>query len=150
MEKRVVVIIDPKNPSSAQTVALGEMSIRVALTLERLSREPSDRSSSDLKKDILEFMVSCLRPEVIEMASNMESKLRLHDADRKDSWKDLDSHEALLCLLREVDELKNAIFTRENPTKVLGEAGDVGNFAMFASSNYAREYKEKPEKINIE
>jgi hypothetical protein len=150
MDKRVVVIIDPKNPSSAQTVALGEMPIRVALNLEQLSRKPADRSSSDLKKDILEFMVSCLRPEVIEMASNMESKLRLHDTERKDSWQALDSHEALLCLLREVDELKNAIFTKESPVKVLGEGADVGNFAMFASSNYAREYKENPEKINLE
>jgi len=145
MDKRVVVIIDPKNPSSAQTVALGEMPIRVALSLERLSKaEPADRSVSVMKQDILEFMVSCLRPEVIEMASNMESKLRMHDDDRKDSWRDLEEKEALIRLLKEVDELKNAIFDHKDPVVVLGEAGDVGNFAMFVSSNYARKPKENP------
>jgi hypothetical protein len=140
MDKRVVVIIDPKNPGSAQTVALGERSIRVALTLERLSREPSDRSSSNLKKDILEFMVSCLRPEVIEMASNMESKLRLHDADRKDSWKTLSHTEAMISLLKEMDELKEAITAHEPPEKIFGEGADIGNFSMFITNNYNRNY----------
>ena len=139
--KKIVLIIDPQTWAS-ETIELSPMAINIATTMEQLSHtNPQNRSTGALKQDILEFMVSCLRPEVIGLASNMEVKLRIHDKERGDTWKNLNPQEALIQLLGKVDDLKSDIVCEESPIRVSSDGADIANFAMFITENYQRNYR---------
>ncbi len=80
-----------------------------------------------------------LRPEVSEFAQAMEAKLRTHDDDRGDEWKEMSIRSLRLRLYGEVRELQEAIDKFERTVEidpaalelVRAEAVDVANFAMM-------------------
>lgn len=72
-----------------------------------------------------------LRPEVLAFAQAMEAKLREHDGDRGAAGWRRDSTSALLRRLREEVEELALVGPFTCVDEVLGEAADVGNFAMM-------------------
>lgn len=86
-----------------------------------------------------------LRPEVLQFAQRMEMKLREHDHDRGDSFKDMTIHEVERFLERECSELDEALvrwkrqaISGANPVRLQDRAGqavfeiaDVANGLMF-------------------
>ena len=79
-----------------------------------------------------------IRPEVQAFAEAMEGKLRRHDMERGDSWKEEESLWLLGRLVEEVKELERILGSQNRlaheakwARRVLSEAADVGNFAMM-------------------
>ncbi|MCK9592839.1 MAG: hypothetical protein M0Q91_12620 [Methanoregula sp.] len=85
-----------------------------------------------------------LRPEVLHFALFMELKLRSHDHDRGDSYKNCDTDFLLARLREEVKELHDAVDEEYekrgllSASNVFGEAVDVANFAMFIGHPHAK------------
>jgi len=84
--------------------------------------------------------VSCeVRSEVEKFAQVMEEKLCKND--HKGGWEDVDSFELLRLLLKEKDELFDALRdTPFNPKDVIKECADVANFAMMIANNTERKF----------
>lgn len=84
---------------------------------------------------------SYLRPEILAFAIEMEKKLRKHDKDKGDSYKNATPAGLLQHVRAETEELHDAvrIYLRErigvqsNAIDVLQEAADVGNMAMMVA-----------------
>jgi len=75
-----------------------------------------------------------LRPEVKAFAEAMEAKLRKHDKDRGDSWRDNSTIELYGRLKQEINEFVTAVFTPTEPDhekRVLDEGADAANFILF-------------------
>ncbi|MEK6860817.1 MAG: hypothetical protein AABY07_02490 [Nanoarchaeota archaeon] len=79
--------------------------------------------------------VIVLRLELQWFAEKMEQVLRKNDW--KNGWKDMEGEEALERLEEELDELKAAM-SSVRPNKIVEEATDVANFAMFIAYNEAK------------
>ena len=74
-----------------------------------------------------------LRDEVAWFANEMERTLR--DNDHKGVWHGMTLKQCLRRLRQETAELERAIEKKETPARILREAADVANFAMFIADN---------------
>ena len=91
--------------------------------------DPVDAATFPLYSQIrtLEAQIAGLRPEVLVFANLMEHKLREHDADRGDSWRQMSPQALFDRLCAEMEELKWAWERDEKRVECI----DVANFAMF-------------------
>jgi len=97
----------------------------------------------NFQKQTLELLAENVRPEILRLAIAMEMKLREHDDDRKDSWKDIPMEAAYSRAVDELNELIDAVQQGAPPEEVWREAGDAPNFVMFMAINYERLTREE-------
>lgn len=105
-----------------------------------MEKKRGQMTQGEFKKETLELLAAYIRPEVFQLAIAMEIKLCEYDRDRGDSWKDLSVEEALDRAQKELAELSRAVSAQHTPEGVWKEAGDAGNYLMFAAHNYESKF----------
>lgn len=84
------------------------------------------------------------RPEVLAFAQAIERRLRKHDHDWGNSWKEVPTGPLMLDLYLKVAKLHDALITH-NKERILSAAGSVGAHAMFVADVAGNLSYEPPE-----
>lgn len=86
-----------------------------------------------------------IRLEVRWFSEFMESKLRLYEGKKGDSWKEFNIYRLFQRLRKEVEEIKEIMpecESKEEVRKLIDECADVANFAMMIAHNATNELTE--------
>ncbi len=126
---------------------LGARFITMRPALDEVLVQPPGEASQEPAPHSPEARVTHLRPEVLEFAEWMESRLQAYDGVRGKSWRTAGSVWLLAKLQKNVGELAAEVLAslaspigrdsaerKTSATRVATRAADVGNYAMFLSN----------------
>lgn len=81
----------------------------------------------------MKFSVQELRPEVLAFALLMEARLREKDADKGQSWKNIDVHRIHVAMLAKVGLLDRALYADQPSVFGTKHSVDLANYCMMIS-----------------
>jgi len=132
--KKIMVVFDPLNLEGHKTFVVEEGVIQLVQHLNRLGNKPL--VCGEMKKEVIEILINNIRPEILELATYMETNLRLHDKKKKDSGKNMTTEECLERASQELREFEIVVKDKMTANIAFSEAANSMNFIMFAAINY--------------
>lgn len=138
MQEKLIQVTEVGSTTISPPIRLSQDALSLAQEFYRITEHKKDLVvRKNFSQDILTLMASYISPEVLHFAIYMELKLAENLEKKGDSWKNLSQDELSTRMCQELKELQEKISRGAPAEAVWREAADVGNFLMFAATNYS-------------